>query len=169
MCQGQESTGPPVRSGSSCFTFFIPFVYANLSYSVTGRTRHQQRHAPSLSVVIDITGRVTVKATTKVPNKPTGFSTLMSWVARHRKRRALADLPHGVDGGLPRSGRLVSSPARPTRQHPAAQQGQTLPQESAATNLKTTKSMPRVFPAWVSNSNCRFGSRFLKISMPFDS
>ncbi|WP_020603865.1 IS110 family transposase [Spirosoma spitsbergense] len=35
--------------------------------------------------VIDTTGRVTVKATTKVPNKPTGFSALVNWVARHRK------------------------------------------------------------------------------------
>lgn len=35
--------------------------------------------------VVDTTGRVTVKATTKVANKSTGFSTLMSWVACHRK------------------------------------------------------------------------------------
>ncbi len=35
--------------------------------------------------VIDSTGRVTVKATTKVANKPAGFTNLMAWVARHRK------------------------------------------------------------------------------------
>jgi len=35
--------------------------------------------------VVDATGRVTVKATTKAVNKPAGFSTLMGWVARHRK------------------------------------------------------------------------------------
>jgi transposase len=39
--------------------------------------------------IIDQTGRVTVKATTKVVNKPIGFSHLMSWVTRHRK----LDLP----------------------------------------------------------------------------
>ncbi|GAB3277211.1 hypothetical protein GCM10027347_51070 [Larkinella harenae] len=39
--------------------------------------------------VIDTTGRVTVKATTKVVNKPAGFSALVNWVARHRK----LDLP----------------------------------------------------------------------------
>ena len=35
--------------------------------------------------VIDSTGRVTVKATTKVVNKPAGFSALLTWVARQRK------------------------------------------------------------------------------------
>ena len=35
--------------------------------------------------VIDSTGRVTVKATTKAANKTTGFSALITWVARHRK------------------------------------------------------------------------------------
>jgi len=35
--------------------------------------------------VIDSTCRVTVKATTKVVNKPTGFLAMMNWVARHRK------------------------------------------------------------------------------------
>jgi transposase len=35
--------------------------------------------------VIDSTGRVTVKATTKVVNKSTGFSSLINWVARHAK------------------------------------------------------------------------------------
>jgi transposase len=35
--------------------------------------------------VIDSSGRVTVKATTKVDNKPAGFSALVNWVARHRK------------------------------------------------------------------------------------
>ncbi|WP_093829248.1 IS110 family RNA-guided transposase [Spirosoma endophyticum] len=35
--------------------------------------------------VIDSSGRVTVKATTKVVNKPTGFCALVNWVARHRK------------------------------------------------------------------------------------
>lgn len=39
--------------------------------------------------VIDSTGRVTVKATTKVINKPVGFSALINWVTRHRK----LDLP----------------------------------------------------------------------------
>lgn len=39
--------------------------------------------------VIDATGRVTVKATTKVANKPAGFTALGNWVARHRK----LDLP----------------------------------------------------------------------------
>ncbi|WP_077923001.1 IS110 family transposase [Spirosoma sp. 209] len=39
--------------------------------------------------VIDQTGKVTLKATTKVANKPAGFLTLLSWVARHRKQ----DLP----------------------------------------------------------------------------
>ena len=39
--------------------------------------------------VIDSTGRVTVKATTKVINKPVGFSALINWVIRHRK----LDLP----------------------------------------------------------------------------
>lgn len=39
--------------------------------------------------VINQTGRVTVKASTKVVNKPAGFSALMGWVARHRK----VDLP----------------------------------------------------------------------------
>lgn len=35
--------------------------------------------------VIDQTGRVTVKATTKLDNKPAGFIKLLDWVARHRK------------------------------------------------------------------------------------
>jgi transposase len=35
--------------------------------------------------VIDSTGRVTVKATTKVVNKPAGFSVLLNWITRHRK------------------------------------------------------------------------------------
>ena len=39
--------------------------------------------------VIDATGRVTVKATTKVANKPVGFTALRNWVARHHK----LDLP----------------------------------------------------------------------------
>lgn len=39
--------------------------------------------------VVDQTGRVTVKATTKLLNKPAGFSALINWVARHRKQ----DLP----------------------------------------------------------------------------
>lgn len=38
---------------------------------------------------IDPTGRVTVKATTKVANTPTGFRSLSSWAAGHRKQ----DLP----------------------------------------------------------------------------
>lgn len=39
--------------------------------------------------VIDASGRVTVKATTKVVNKPTGFTALRNWAVRHRK----LDLP----------------------------------------------------------------------------
>jgi transposase len=39
--------------------------------------------------VIDSTGQVTVKATTKVVNKPASFSALLFWVTRHRK----LDLP----------------------------------------------------------------------------
>lgn len=39
--------------------------------------------------VIESTGRVTVKATTKVANMPKGFTTLIDWVTRHRK----LDLP----------------------------------------------------------------------------
>lgn len=35
--------------------------------------------------VIDHTGRVNVKATAKVDNKPTGFTQLLTWVGRHRK------------------------------------------------------------------------------------
>jgi transposase len=35
--------------------------------------------------VMDSTGRVTVKATTKVLNKQTGYSALLTWVARQRK------------------------------------------------------------------------------------
>jgi transposase len=35
--------------------------------------------------VIDQTGKVSVKASTKVDNKPIGFSQLLSWVNRHRK------------------------------------------------------------------------------------
>lgn len=35
--------------------------------------------------VIDATGRVTVKATTKAANKPAGFAALRNWVARHGK------------------------------------------------------------------------------------
>lgn len=38
---------------------------------------------------IDQMGHVSVKATTKVDNKPTGFSQLIAWVSRHRK----LDLP----------------------------------------------------------------------------
>lgn len=38
---------------------------------------------------IDQMGRVSVKATTKVDNKPAGFSQLVAWVSRHRK----LDLP----------------------------------------------------------------------------
>lgn len=39
--------------------------------------------------VIDTMGRVTVKGTTKLVNKPTGFTSLMAWVTRHCK----LDLP----------------------------------------------------------------------------
>ena len=39
--------------------------------------------------VIDSTGRVTVKGTTKTLNTATGFTSLVNWVARHRK----LDLP----------------------------------------------------------------------------
>ena len=39
--------------------------------------------------VIDQTGRVSVKATTKVVNKPVGFASLLIWASRHRK----LDLP----------------------------------------------------------------------------
>lgn len=39
--------------------------------------------------VIDLAGRVSVKATTKVDNKSTGFTQLLGWVGRHRK----LDLP----------------------------------------------------------------------------
>jgi transposase len=39
--------------------------------------------------VIGQAGRVSIKATSKVANSPTGFSTLLAWVARHRK----LDLP----------------------------------------------------------------------------
>ena len=39
--------------------------------------------------VIDATGRVPVKGTTKLANKPTGFTSLLTWVARHCK----LDLP----------------------------------------------------------------------------
>jgi transposase len=35
--------------------------------------------------VIDQAGRVSIKATTKVANSPTGFKALLEWVARHRK------------------------------------------------------------------------------------
>ncbi|MFD1144946.1 IS110 family transposase [Larkinella insperata] len=35
--------------------------------------------------IIDQTGRVSVKATTKVANKPIGFASLLTWVSRHCK------------------------------------------------------------------------------------
>lgn len=35
--------------------------------------------------VMDSTSRVTVRTTTKVVNKPAGFSALLNWTARHRK------------------------------------------------------------------------------------
>ena len=84
--------------------------------------------------VIDQTGRVSIKATTKVVNKPAGFSALVNWVTRHRK----LDLPltylmestAAADRrGLPRSGGLVSASAGPIRQYPLAQQGQVLSEE----------------------------------------
>ena len=40
--------------------------------------------------VIDTDGRVTVKASTKVVNKPSGFALLINWVAKHCKQQ---DLP----------------------------------------------------------------------------
>ena len=66
--------------------------------------------------VIDQTGRVSVKATTKVVNKPVGFASLLIWMSRHRK----LDLPltylmestaRAAPRRLPRSGGLVFASA----------------------------------------------------------
>ena len=114
MCQGRESS--QVVHVSLFYSLW--FMTSFLRYCV-GLDISKDALQVCLSV-IDSTGRVTVKATTKVVNKPTGFSALMHWVARHRK----LDLPltylmestaRAAPWRLPRSGRLVSSSARPGR------------------------------------------------------
>jgi len=82
MCQSQESTGPPERSGL-CFTFISLNDQSFLRYCV-GLDFSKDTLQVCLSV-IDSTGRVTVKSTTKVVNKPAGFSVLLNWITRHRK------------------------------------------------------------------------------------
>jgi transposase len=101
--------------------------------------------------VIDSTGRVTVKATTKVVNKPAGFSVLLNWITRHRKLE------------LPLTYLMESTGVY----HEAVawylhQQDQSvsilLPNKakyylkSWAISLRTTKSMPRVYLGWDLNS-----------------
>ncbi len=79
MCQSQKSSQVVYVS----LFLSLLFMQTYLRYCV-GRDISKDALQVCLSV-IDTTGRVTVKATTKVANKPTGFSTLMSWVTRHRK------------------------------------------------------------------------------------
>jgi transposase len=82
MCQGQESRQFVVVH------FLSPlFMTSFLRYCV-GLDISKDTLQVCLSV-IDQTGRVSIKATTKVVNKPAGFSALVDWVARHRK----LDLP----------------------------------------------------------------------------
>jgi transposase len=78
MCQGQES-----RQVSNVL-FFIPFVMTSFLRYCVGLDISKDTLQVCLSV-IDSSGRVTVKATTKVVNKPAGFSALVNWIARHRK------------------------------------------------------------------------------------
>ena len=70
------------------FHFFIPLVMISFLRYCVGLDISKDTFQVCLSI-IDATGRVTVKATTKVTNKPAGFSVLINWVARHRKQ----DLP----------------------------------------------------------------------------
>lgn len=83
MCQSQE------RCQKIHVLSFSQLIMQTLLRYCVGLDRtggpDQQRYSSGLSV-IDQTGRVTVKATTKQPNKPTSFPVLMSWVARHRKQ-----------------------------------------------------------------------------------
>jgi hypothetical protein len=91
MCQSQESSQVHVslfypRGGR-------PFVYdifpALLCWAGHQRTSRGKDTLQVCLSVIDQTGRVSVKATTKVVNKPIGFASLLTWVSRHRK----VDLP----------------------------------------------------------------------------
>lgn len=68
--------------------------------------------------IIDATGQVIVRATTKMDNKPAGLTKLLDWVARHGKPDLLLTYPVESTAtadrrGLPRSRGLVSPSARP--------------------------------------------------------
>ena len=67
---------------------FLPFCMQPLLRYCVGLDVSKDTLQLCLSV-IDQTGRVSVKATTKVDNKPTGFNQLVGWVGRQRK----LDLP----------------------------------------------------------------------------
>jgi len=66
------------------FHFFTPSVMTSFLRYCVGLDISKDTLQVCYSV-IDSAGRVTVKATTKVVNKPTGFAALLNWVARHRK------------------------------------------------------------------------------------
>ena len=66
------------------FHTFILFIMTTFLRYCVGLEISKDTLQVCLSV-IDSTGRVTVKATNKVVNKPTGHSVLLTWVARHRK------------------------------------------------------------------------------------
>lgn len=78
MCQGWESRQFVV------IHFLSPlFMTSFLRYCV-GLDISKDTLQVCLSV-IEQTGRVSVKATTKLANKPIGFASLLTWVGRHRK------------------------------------------------------------------------------------
>ena len=75
-----------------CSTFY-PLLHASLAPLLCWhRCQRTPRGKDTLQLClsgIDQMGHVSVKATTKVDNKPAGFSQLIAWVSRHRK----LDLP----------------------------------------------------------------------------
>ena len=52
-------------------------------------------HLPVCLWVVDQSGRVSIKATTKGANSPAGFQVLLAWVGRHRKLELL--LSYGME------------------------------------------------------------------------
>lgn len=74
------------RQATKSFTL-IPFLMQLLRYCV-GLDISKDSLQVCLSV-IDIEGRVVVKGSTKVVNKPTAFAQLEQWVEKHRKANQL--------------------------------------------------------------------------------
>jgi hypothetical protein len=84
--QREKAVNQPAYSSLS--TRWPPLFYATASLLCWAGHQRTSRGKDSLQVclsVVDIEGRVVVKGSTKVANKPAAFSQLEHWVSKHRK------------------------------------------------------------------------------------